>query len=261
MEVDFQDRERLGESQTVHCPTCNKSYLIYLQDLHDESNRFVCKACTQEFWLRRSDFLSTALGEIPANTSDQYLGNLPKEKCPKCGEGVDSLDKACEACGVIGTKYLALKEPSPYLKVNPELKNLWQRVLNHLEDDQIHNEFISQCLKEKQLRYSAQQYKQLKEAIGPDERVMEAIDKIQNLAELYMTEGRTQPVRRATGAKSSSTSRIYRSFLRWEAGLVGAGALCIVSGLASPMARNLIGLGVVFLALPLLINLFFRERN
>jgi len=257
VEVENQESRNSDHSlnqEVVHCPHCDRSYLILLSDLLEEANRFVCKSCTKEFWLRRSDFLA-ASGEFSGISSEEYLG-APKEKCPKCGEAVGRLDEACGSCGVVGSKYLAMKDSGPYLKVNPKLKGLWIRVLNHYNDDQIHNEFISECLKENQLRYASSQYKQMKDVIGEDEKVLEALRKIQTLTEIYFQEKSPEGEAKT---RSTSSRSLPSSLFRWEIGLLGAGAICILSGLASPMARNLIGLGVVLIALPILMKVFFRK--
>lgn len=257
VEVENQESRNTSPNlhqEVVHCPHCDRSYLILLSDLLEEANRFICKSCTKEFWLRRSDFLAGS-GEFSGISSEEYLG-AAKEKCPKCGAGISRLDEACSSCGVIGSKYLAMKDSGPYLKINPKLKALWVRVLNHYNDDQIHNEFISECLKENHLRYASSQYKQMKDVIGEDEKVLEALRKIQTLTEIYFEDKAVE----AEKKKSSRPSRsISSSLLRWEIGLFGAGIICILSGLASPMARNLIGLGVVLIALPLLMKIFFRR--
>lgn len=226
----------------VSCPHCEKQYLILLSDLQEENNRFVCKQCKQDFWLRRS------------NLEIQPSVGKAQEKCPKCGHMVDDLEKECGSCGVVGSKFLALKDDTPYLKVSDTLKQLWKRVLNHYDDERVHHEFLSQCLKEKKLRYASLQYKQLKETLGADEMVTEMMTKIKNLSEMDMDSQRSQPASGKTQASSH-----YMRFFKWEALVLAIGIMCILYGLASPMARNLVSLGVVFLALPLLIRIFLRR--
>lgn len=249
MEVELG---RHSDRTKVSCPHCQKMYLILLSDLLEENNRFVCKQCQQDFWLRKSDLEVQRAEALTGVPSESFVGKT-KEKCPKCGHAVEDLDKECGSCGVVGAKFLALKDDSPYLKVSDSLKRLWKRVLNHYDDERVHHEFLSQCLKEKQLRYASLQYKQLKETLGADEIVKEMMTKIQNLSEMDMESKRKKPP-----TKDTSFSWYVR-FLRWEMLVMGMGLMCVLYGLTSPLARNLVGLGVVFLAFPLLIRVFLRR--
>lgn len=257
MEVGIDQLKALP--QKVSCPHCDKQYLIYLKDLHEEANRFICKKCEKDFWLMRSEF--EMLFEEPVSVEEPPIVGTPttqavgvhKDKCPKCGTEVESLDKECSSCRVVPSKYMALKEESPYLKVSPSLKQLWKRVLNHYDDEPVHHEFLSQCLKENQLRYASLQYKQLREAVGSDEIINEMMAKIQNLSSMDMTN------RSLKNKKAEYPA--YVKYLRWEFALFAIGAALVMSGLASPAARNLIGLGVVFFALPFLIQVFFLKKQ
>ena len=249
VEVDLELKAPI-EPHTVNCPHCEKQYLIHFKDLFEEVNQFVCKQCQGEFWIQRSDFETSPSSEplLPMKT-EQIIG-IPQEKCPKCGHSVERLDQSCGHCGVIGSKYLALRDDSPYLKVSDSLKRLWKRVLNHFEDEPVHHEFLSQCLKENQLRYASLQYKQLKEAVGEDEIVVQMIKKIQNLSQMKLDEGPKVMVKDPIN---------YSKFFRWEFILFFIGGLFILSGVASPAAKNLVSLGVVFLALPFLISVFLKK--
>jgi hypothetical protein len=248
-EQGFEPNLEVRQTKAV-CPHCEKSYLIFLKDLPEEINRFICKSCDQDFWIRRVEVEEGV--PVIGIPGEELLGK-EKEKCPKCGQAVESLEKECGGCGVVGAKYLALREESPYLKVNPELKALWKRVLNNYDDEHVHHEFLSQCLKEKQLRYASLQYKQLREAVGDDRLLRTMIGKIQNLSTLEIEA-------KAQGQKLSPTEKkSYFRFLRWEAFLAGLGMFCVLSGLATPFARNLISLGIVLMIFPLLIAFLLRR--
>lgn len=267
MEVGFDSNsnlipDRQLDGHKINCPHCQKQYLIFLKDLHEEANRFVCKACMKDFWLRRSDFeqsaRSTTVAVEPppvATKSEEYIGKID-EKCPKCGGPVQNLEQACGSCGVIGRKYLALRESTPYLRVSESLRALWKRVLNHYEDDQIHHEFLSQCLKEKQLRYAALNYKQVQDVLGADQTALEMIAKIQNLTALELEKQKAAQMGASPAAAPSSP---VKKFVRWEFFFFGIGALCVLTGLASPLVRNLISLGVMFFAMPFLIKMFLKK--
>lgn len=238
MEVEL---ERQPQRTKVSCPHCQKAYLIFLSDLQEETNRFVCKQCKEDFWIRKSDLeMVSTIGQR-------------QEKCPKCGHSVKSLDRECESCGVIGAKFQALRDHTPYLKVSDSLKGLWKRVLNHYDDERVHHEFLSQCLKENQLRYASLQYKQLKEAVGSDEIVSQMMKKIQTLTQMDFEKSSGK----SDSRKKDHSYPQYVRYFRWEGLLFAVGLAFVLSGLASPVMRNLISIGVVFMALPVLIRVFF----
>lgn len=238
--MEVQTHFELDRSQ-VTCPHCHKQYAVMARDLKDELNRFVCKQCERDFWVRSS---------TSSRLSSEFAVGSTKEKCPKCGHIVRSLTEECTACGVVGAKYLSLRSNTPYLKVGENLSQLWRRVLNHYDDDRVHHEFLSQCLKEKQLKYASLQYKQLKETLGPDTMSTQMLRKIQSLSQMNFEN------------QAENTKKIppgYIKYLRWEILSFGVGLICIFAGLASPMAKNLISLGVVFCAFPLLLRMFFKK--
>jgi hypothetical protein len=115
--------------------------------------------------------------------------------CPECRYENPKGTVSCKRCLLIFEKYekknLKLVNQVASSKV---MEDMWTEVISDYENNEKHEKFISQALKEKKLPYASQQYKKMIDTNGSDEIASKMIAKIINVATLtYVPPFRKEP--------------------------------------------------------------------
>lgn len=234
------------ETLRVRCPHCRKLYLVQFSDIQEAKPRFECEQCHTRFWLSMADMdLLQEVQGIPLRIKETPLQKpLAKPKisgsprpCPKCFKAVDQASSECPHCGVMIEKVknqLSFIDNLP--AHSPTLAALWKRVLNQYSDEQVHQEFLRACQRERNLAYAGAQYAQMLKLMPADEMTIRRVSEVQALGSVMVP-----PI--------DSARKAGKNFPRlWQVPLMAA-ALVMAVGLVLPVFRNMVGVGAAFLFL------------
>lgn len=170
--------------------------------------------------------------------------------CPKCEtlNPIGSLE--CKHCHVVIKKFVEIKKDPSLVNVPQKLKEIWQMVLNHYEDEDLHQEFIRQCRKLNRLEFAASRYKKILDAQPQEELALRFRREIVALAsiapELTTTSTKVNPIDKPKmRVPFTSIAMLLSSILMFV-------------GYMTPEFRNLMGIGAAFLFITTAIRLIFK---
>lgn len=166
--------------------------------------------------------------------------------CPKCGAPNPVGAKDCGSCQIIFEKYEEQKKDPIGSKAPQKLKEIWQMVLNHYEDEDLHHEFIRQCRKAKEMEYAASRYRRILEG-QPSEEIAKRFQKEIQLLTEVINEPRVRP------NKDKPKFRIPFVTLAML-----LSSIIMFTGYFVPELRNLMGIGAAFLFITTAIRLIFK---
>jgi hypothetical protein len=252
-----------SESLRVRCPHCRKLYLVQFQDIQEAKPRFECVQCHGRFWLSLPDVdLSQEVQGLPLQVKEPLVSrrapsgevaaeSRPTEPCPKCFKPVEIGRHECPACGVVIEKFknaLNFQEGVP--PHSATLAALWRRLIADYGQEELHQEFLRACQRERGLPYAAAQYAQMLKLMPADESTGRHLREVQALAAATL-----MPPPAANRAP-----RVPRQFPRlWQLPLIGA-TIVIIVGMVSPMFRNMVGVGAAFAFLAFALRVQFRRH-
>ncbi len=253
----------------VRCPQCFKLYNVRTSMLQIEKPKFQCTQCEERFSLQIPESLgmeevigfaeswedSPVAGDsAPHNAlvkkSPEVIDEAKSEvvadtkECEKCGAANSVLTSECGKCGVIFDKYRELKNDPIGAKASQKLKEIWLMVMNHYEDEDLHQEFVRQCRKRNELEYASSRYMKILEASPNEELALKFKNKIQLLVEL--------PVEKA----KDESKKKFKIPLTSLAMLLSS--IVMFVGYMVPEFRNLMGIGAAFLFITTAIRLVFK---
>jgi hypothetical protein len=172
----------------VQCPAC-KEIVSMTEFITSETGlTFQCSNCN------KSNFLANP----QAGNKDKQPGQSLAEPieptelvtCPKCGNGQKN-PIACDRCGLVFSKFDESElPPDP-----PEGVNLWLRLQDNMQDQELHETFIATCVAIDRQDYAARQYRILSQKPALHELANNKINRILTLSQAKV----------APGALSSST--------------------------------------------------------
>ena len=190
--------------------------------------------------------------------------HLQTDHCPSCNREVVKDQAECFSCGIVFSSYDKFQfEKDMKAKVGgidhlsvtniKTLEKMWKKVVVNYHDKVEHQSFLQHCFKEKALPYAVHFYSRMLEIDAHDDIASlmrrQALSMITtSLSTLETVEGESEFQRKTPVMKWAITMGICCSLA------------CIVVGLFSPIARNLIGLGASFLAIFTFLYYYRRDQ-
>jgi hypothetical protein len=210
------------------CPHCQKLYQTGTDVFEGSAPEFDCSSCSKTFTLTTQQ---DAFGLYNTSFEKQAVFST----CPKCSGLKPQKSDECPSCGVLASKYIALqKVESPALF---ELNQCWQKVMNHFDDDQYHQDFLNKCHMKMALNFAFQKYSELQKTLGFDQLCEKYIRQI----ELRMEQQFRTPQETKINSQNLK-SRIEISTLQWLFFSVGTvGMLSLIYNKFIPTFPNFNG--------------------
>jgi uncharacterized Zn finger protein (UPF0148 family) len=197
--------------------------------------------------------------------------------CPKCAQPYVAGKAECSKCGLIFLKFQELEKNKSQRVIeksfspSPELRELWEEVINNYENKETHQNFISAAWSENLLEYAGLKYKNILSILPSDEIALMANNEIQSLS-LVKFESYTGNITKTDlalaeedlGASMKSTLNHKYNFqipihkfkitylIYFFCGIV------ITTGMFMPHMRNLIGFGTSILFFVVALRYYFR---
>lgn len=237
----------------IRCPACAKLYEVERSDIHSEMPTFACISCDSRFSFEYPPLhpdnvdcflLPTKSAPAVSETSTQDIAQRQEvlepaiaelKACPKCGALNGRRSKECYSCHVIFERLEGLPT-DPSLKAQPSLVRKWKNLVQHFENEDLHEQFIMSCHELDALRFAILKYEELRAAQGGDPQCDRMIARVNSL----MTVGLQQQLRQ-TAVKSPLRPK-WQKYIYW--GPFALSALFILLGMINLGHRNLIGVGV-----------------
>lgn len=177
------------------------------------------------------------------------------QNCPACQKELIASAQECLSCGVVITRvqdrqYLKNKQNTvgaiDHLSVG-EIKQLdrrWKQVVVNYHDHQEHYNFINHCQRVGALPFAVHHYTQMLEVDSEDD--IAELMRRQVLSRLTVKLETSKPVAPAL----AEIQPLLFVVLRWISALLLFTATAFITiGLLAPNQKNLVGLGVAFMAL------------
>ena len=268
------EKEIIGqELLKVRCPQCFKLYNVHTSSIQSKKPKFKCNQCEEGFSLNYPECLgmdevigfadsweetSEAQQDVEAlevKTTDASIvddapQNVPVEPevgtlpCVKCGALNPAANEDCLQCGVIFSKFKVKKEDPIAAKAPQKLKEIWQMVTHHYEDEDLHEEFLRQCRKANQLEFASSRYKKILDAQPNEEVAQRYQDKIFALASV--------PAEKPVKVEKKKFRVPFTSLVMLMSAIV------MFMGYMMPELRNLMGIGAACLFVTTAIRLIFK---
>ena len=191
------------------------------------------------------------MSKDPRTSADnlyEQIGN-----CPSCGQEVAQKQAECFSCGIVFSSYAKfqfdkqLKEKVggiDHLSVTniKALERAWKQVVVNYHDKNEHQNFLQKCFKEKALPYAVHFYSRMLE-----------IDVDDDIAQMMRRQALSMMTTSLSYGESEGVSSEFQKktpVMKWSIYIgLCLSLICVSAGLFLPNARNLIGLGVSFLAI------------
>lgn len=151
------------------CPHCQK---LFCTDsaINSKNIEFQCTDCNEDFYLT-SQMTASGLYQTQRRSIHDF------SPCAKCGYLKNKQNDECPSCGVMETKYNdIIKLESPRLF---ELNKMWNLVIQDIENDQVHQNFLNQAQSMSALSFAAQKYTELKKIMGDDRLIEKYLKQIE----------------------------------------------------------------------------------
>ena len=282
MEKEILSQGTNQELIKVRCPQCFKLYNVRSESIQSKKPKFKCNECQEGFSLNYPECLGMdeVIGfadsweepldapESPEDTKvkevleasvevkaaveetepTDTVHDAPQEEtlpCVKCGALNPVSFKECQKCGIIFEKYQVKKDDPIGAKAPQKLKEIWQMVLNHYEDDDLHEEFLRQSRKANQLEFASSRYRKILEAQPNEEIAKRYINKIIALASIPAEKPIKDEAKRKFRVPFTSLAMLLS-------------AIVMFMGYMMPELRNLMGIGAAFLFITTAIRLIFK---
>lgn len=255
---------KLETNSTIHvrCPDCYKLFAVNSSEIVDSKPRFKCTDCQTLFWipypesLNQQEILGFRLEWLEAPETPPTGEFL----CPKCQTPYSAGQAECHSCGIVFDKLKINDDPSPEIQSSPEIKDLWERVIQDYDKGEVHQKFVHRCQKEGCLDVAAAHYGQILSAHPGDERARKMSEQVRLLVEAHYT----FPLKEreeASRVESSAHSHRERDRRRLPlfALVLVLSALLMGAGFAIPELRNLVGFGASMLFLALALRYYIRK--
>lgn len=252
------------EQLKVRCPGCLKLYAVSTAEIFESKPKFSCVSCEQKFWIPYPDALEhkdALLGfplewiepspvEPPTEIAEDTSIEAKPFSCPTCGAPYAGGQKDCTSCGIIFEKFETRQRDIDLPEASPELRDLWNNVVDDYDTPARHDAFIGQALGEGSLAYAQYRYAQVVGVNQTDALAASALKKIGAL-NIAKVEAKI-PVKEPMPFTLKLPKLRIGTLMLFLCGVV------IALGLVIPGARNLVGMGSAFLFLLLALRYYFR---
>lgn len=182
-----------------------------------------------------------------ANIAKQQKIESPAKdeiRCVKCGALNKKEAVECSNCGVVFSKFKLHRDDPIAAKAPQKLKEIWQMVTHHYEDEDLHDEFIRQCRKANQLEFASSRYSKILEAQPNESTALNYKNRIIALA--------SAPIERELKIERKRFRVPFTSLIMLMSAIV------MFMGYMMPELRNLMGIGAAFLFVTTAIRLIFK---
>jgi hypothetical protein len=229
----------------IRCPACAKLYEVGSSDIQTELPLFQCCSCQCHFGFEYppkdpSQILCFPVDIQKATRRGSSVESVNAQRqeltkpCPKCGALSSRKSKECYSCHILFERVDGLPKDIS-LKAQPSLVKKWKNLIERIEDEKLHDEFILSCHQLDALRFAAFKYEELKSAQGGDPLCDRMLARINALLLVNLSQ---KPLSNLPENKKSK----WQKYLFW--GPFGLSALLILLGMVNLGHRNLIGVGV-----------------
>ncbi|MCB9026069.1 MAG: hypothetical protein H6625_07120 [Bdellovibrionaceae bacterium] len=240
----------------VRCPQCLKLYNVSTRSVQTKKPKFQCNQCNEYFSLSYPECLGLdeVVGyaeswekskSLEQASPEQIKENEEKIPCIKCGASNVVSSTECNSCGIIFKKYREQKEDPFALKAPQKLKEFWHMVIQHYEDEDLHEEFLRQCRKSGHLEFASSRYKKILD-VQPQEVIAQ---KFKNKIVALVSMATDRPI------KNEAKIRFKVPFASLAMLL---SSIVLFMGYFLPEYRNLMGIGAAFLFITTAIRLIFK---
>lgn len=268
--------ESTNNTLVVHmrCPSCMKLYSLSILEITEDEPRFSCNSCQTLFMISLRDALESS-GEVLAREMPAPEKLLPDERslkaqviaseiftCPKCKNSHAAGDIECKKCGVIFLKFEEQLQKS-YSQQNdnsftssPEVRALWDEVLNNYDNYQLHRNFIDAAVAAGCLDYAAHKYALILKVLPSDEMAAKAQKEIAALMTVKFETSTQTQLSRVVNVFTTYILILRR--LKITNVIMFICMILIVMGMLLPHMRNLVGFGVAILGFIFVLRYYFR---
>lgn len=249
---------RTLSSLRVRCPDCRKLYLVRLEDIREVKPRFECVQCHLRFWVTLPDYdldqevigtpmLAREMPKARISLRPTARPGLTSITCPKCAKVTSTLGGECEHCGVVLEKYkITHTSPEGVPPHSPALATAWQAVVADYANETLHDDFVRQCQRERNLALASAHYASMRSLMPTDELTGRRLREVQALGLTLLS------------ANTDVRLRVPRSYPRlWQIPLMGA-TLVLIVGMVLPMFRNVAAIGAALLFLAVMLRFYRR---
>jgi len=275
LDFNFKNSLKLSTLE-VACPSCSKLYTINPHEIMTTKPKFDCRQCSTQFFINYPDCLieepiigkiisCDALDELespqkpsplPAEELVSTKENIPlveapvalkKSKvesyepiinCPKCDYVNIATSIECIKCSVILSKARLERDYKPAIYASPELKDLWELVLDNYDSESAHQNFIRYSALEQNLDFASSKYNVIL-SVNP-------VDEIANKMKTQLHGLAAVEIKRSMTAKPAKS--VFRFFNMWTFSFLLSFSI-IGLGLYFNQHKNLIGIGAFSLTL------------
>jgi len=153
----------------VQCPACREIVAMEVFTTSSQGLRFCCTECGRITFLDNPDNLDAQPDEpaaaepvVPPEAGRTEAQPAPDERtCPKCGHA-QAGGQSCNKCGLDFLRF----DPENLPPDPPEATDLWARLIDHPQDEALHERFIQACNQAGRLDFATRQYRILSRRPG-----------------------------------------------------------------------------------------------
>jgi hypothetical protein len=262
----------------VRCPECLKLYSVKLAEIREMEPKFKCVQCETRFAVKIEEALglnvpaigypvSEPLENEPATQKTHAL-EIESFSCPKCATPYALGEKECKKCGVYFLKFeetVAREKRRPALEsfsASPEVRDLWENVLNQYESQELHRNFVQACWADRCLDYAAHMYATILEVVPQDEMALKAQKEVTALTtlrfEIAADVHEAKPRKWLDNVSYLKGAGVQLRKIKFTNIIMVACGFIIMSGMLMPGMRNMIGFGTSVLFFILALRFYFR---
>lgn len=201
----------------MRCPACQKLYQVETEAIYSLTPHFECKACHAVFAF-----------DYPPDSTEEVRAFLVKKSEPSEPE-----------------------VPPVILQAQPSLVQLWNKIFEDYDDEELHDEFIKRCQELDALPFAKMKYENLRAATGSDPLSEKYIRLIESLM-LVKAELQAQKPIEAHKFVAWLTSFNWARIGYW--GPLVMSVIMVIIGFSNGGLRNLIGVGMAILVFQILLT-------
>ena len=160
----------------VRCPYCSQTFRSFTREWEDNTPDFQCSVCQKTFWIQGQSTDSVIVGNVidtPKHSPKPVGVRISKKVCPRCVEEVPITDQECPHCGVV---FIKMIEDYTF-----QIRGAWNKVTKNWQNDNIHDEFLKLCHKQKELVYGIFCYNKVLKEDRSNKKAKEMIQRMEAL--------------------------------------------------------------------------------
>ena len=170
----------------IRCPYCFQNFKAFRNEFEEDFPSFRCSVCSEKFWINADNTDPVILGQpgdMPKRQNYVPSGlGVSTKICPRCTEEVPMTDQECSYCGVVFIKIIEGVESSF------QLRGVWAKVIKNWHNEDMHDEFIRTCYKQKELVYGISCYGRILKEDKDNKKAKDMIKRMEALTWFFEEE-------------------------------------------------------------------------